>query len=282
MEEVRLIAIPTWRCNLKCSYCAYRVRKDGIIDIYHGLSTKALKEISPKHWILFFNSFSNALVEFTGGEPLLYNGLSEVVDSLSSKHKWAITSNTTLPNVVFNINPKRCKTWTASFHFESPKPFSDIEYFIDFLKQMREYGYQKIASTIVYLPWLHTEKDINFYISKFEEAKIPLNWHPYHFYKYKWSPHKIQIAKRLSPWFKPEWESYGISKICNAGQKYFVVDCDGTVYPCYSHMIFDSLRLGNIKEKWSPLKKKLNCENPCVFPCDYLTNKIKYVESNSL
>jgi hypothetical protein len=248
------------------------------LEVYRGLNTFLLNELDAEQWINFFSSLPETLIDFTGGEPLLFSGLTQITNSLSPKLKWAITSNCSLPKVIFSLNPKKCETWTASYHPESPKPFNNVDYFISLLLKMKDYGYRSVACTIVYLPWKHTELDIKFFTDKFKKAKIPLNWHPYHFVGYKWRPDKLKIANKLFPKFKPEWEPAGLTKTCNAGQNYFVINSDGTVYPCYSHMIFDSLRLGNITKSWSPLKSDMNCENPCVFPCDYLTNNIRYAE----
>jgi len=276
----RIIAIPTWRCNFHCSYCAYK-SKHNYVEAYQGLRRFELKEeLDAEQWLNFFSSISETegLIDFTGGEPLLYSKLPQIIDSLPPKWRWAITSNCSLLHVVFSLNPKNCETWTASYHPESPKPFNNIDYFIHLLLEMKEYGYRNVACTIVYLPWLHSHEHIKFYERRFKDAKTPLNWHPYHFYGFKWDKEKLKIAKKLSPWFKPEWEPHGAKKVCNAGQTYFVVNNDGTVYPCYSHLIFDSFKLGNICKEWSPLTSDLNCQIPCVFPCDYLTNKIKMEE----
>jgi sulfatase maturation enzyme AslB (radical SAM superfamily) len=277
---MRIIAVPTWNCNFNCPYCAYKKKCD-FIEAYTGLRKFSLNELPAKIWIDFFSVFDNCLIDFTGGEPLLYPKLAKIIDSLPAKCKWAITSNTSELNKVFSLDPADCQTWTASFHPYAPFPFSKLDFFLSLLQTMKNYGYINIACTIVYLPWQHTSKFIKSTSKRFKRAKIKLNWHPYHFHNYKWKKEELKIAKKLSPKFKPNWEPFGIRKICDAGKKYFVVNNDGTIYPCYSHLIFNTQKLGSIQNKWDLLNNEIDCLNPCIFPCDYLTNNIRYVRETS-
>jgi organic radical activating enzyme len=127
---MKLVWFPTWNCNNyggeRCPYCPYGIdREEGRLT-YQGEYTSALDEIDPEIVKAFFQKNCQAMdgwVEITGGEPLTYKALSDV---LNFDIRWAITSNTSIPAAIDRLIESgaiyRCFSWTASYH-----PFSGRE-----------------------------------------------------------------------------------------------------------------------------------------------------------
>jgi len=278
----RYLAIfPTWRCNLKCPYCAYRPQGD-YVDVYRGLSKIPMNEVAPDIWVNFLKGCANTLIDICGGEPLLYKELHKILDSLPASSKYAMTSNTTLFNQIFDLNPEKCLCWTASYHPSAPSPYSNIDWFLETLVEMKRYGFRHISCTIVYLPWKYTLQDMELFRKKVSN-RIKLEsvtWQPYSWPGYKWSCEKMEIAKKMYPQFKLDWEKRSQHKVCDAGINYISVNSDGMVYRCLSHLTFNGIKLGNISGDWSSLEKRTECFKPCVYPCDYLN--VECLEKNGI
>jgi len=271
-----VIAFPCWRCNLKCPYCAYNPKpQEGYVDVYTGASKIPMSEVSPREWIGFLAPFKETLVEICGGEPLLYDGLSQIIDCLHPTSKYAMTSNTTQLKTIFKLDPSNCYSWTASYHPSASEPYGDLDFFINVLQEMKRYGYRNVACTIVYLPWKYTSEYVASIQKRFKGEGIPLNWQPYVWKDYKWKPEHLAKAKELLPSYLPDWDD-GRLKTCGAGDTAFAVNCDGTVYRCLSTLTFNGDPLGNIKTGWNPIKSATECVSSCMWTCDYWNNDVRY------
>ena len=120
----KFIFIPTWRCNLRCPYCDYRPEGNA-----EGLKLRAFGkefdigvEILWPMWLLFLNRFRPYHLEMTGGEPLCYEGLPDLLAHLPLGSSWGITSNT-LDESCRRMLPQNCGGWTASYHYHSDEAF---------------------------------------------------------------------------------------------------------------------------------------------------------------
>lgn len=274
-----IIAFPCWRCNLKCPYCAYSPKpQQGYVDVYTGQSKIYMDELPPRDWIRFLSPFENSLIEICGGEPLLYNGLPQIIESLHSTSKYAMTSNTTQLKTIFKLDPNNCYCWTASYHPSSPRPYSDLDFFIGLLQEMKRYGFRNVACTIVYLPWKYTDEYVTSIQRRFKREGIPLNWQPYVWHGYRWKPEKRVMAEKLMSSYSPDWDDKR-PKICDAGASNFAVNSNGVVFRCLSNLTFGDFplgALGNINLGWTPLTEPEKCRSPCVYTCDYWNNNVSY------
>ena len=85
----RVRAYLTLRCNLNCEFCV-NTYVDG------GLKLLDYQLLSPAQWIRIFNSLGRDIV-ITGGEPLLYPGLDEIILGVNPKLDITIYSNLMVP-----------------------------------------------------------------------------------------------------------------------------------------------------------------------------------------
>jgi MoaA/NifB/PqqE/SkfB family radical SAM enzyme len=85
----RVRAYPTLKCNLNCEFCV-NTHVDG------GIHLREYQLLSPAQWIYIFNTLGREIV-ITGGEPLLYHGLGEIILGVNPKLNITIYSNLMVP-----------------------------------------------------------------------------------------------------------------------------------------------------------------------------------------
>jgi len=132
--ETRLIWSPTLLCQNyspgrsygdTCPYCCYGWDPQAKRFLYEGQPTMTT-ELAPYADVLGF-LWTNAstfdhYVEVTGGEPLLYPHLADMLGRDLSKWQWGITSNTQNTVAIRQLidasggHLMRCMSWTASYH----------------------------------------------------------------------------------------------------------------------------------------------------------------------
>lgn len=267
----------TYRCTYKCSYCPFcNVTDYG--EIYPKSSEK-----TPDEWIKILEKLPSMSFLLIGGEPLLYEGLGEVINHLPKKHSIiGLVSNLSLPIERYKkIKKKICLT--TSFHREFAKEDEFIEKILE-LKEFMWINSVNIVATPENIPFL-------------EELHKKLN------------PHKITIrvehlvktgfeytneeSKEISKYLvndrdlekkKNFYESY-LPKSCSAGKNYINIMPNADVYSCVGGMEYinalhrkgclkdDDLsryRLANLaNESFEFNSVQKPCNLPCVYVCDW-------------
>jgi len=254
-----IVVIPTWRCELGCPYCKYKQQLDGKSIEYLSNLYQVEKELTPDEWIKLLNSYSPAVFDFTGGEPLLYPGIVQVLNSLPL---WTITSNTLyLPP---GIDYSRCKSWTASFH-----PHISTELRGKFLENTYKISSQSIPLNINLVLTPKTFDSVLSWADSFNSStNVTVNVLPYYddkdfsWYKYPGlvermnrNPH-VRYEEKLFEYKGLEGNGY-----CKGGQHYFVLGPDGKAFRCLT-----DLHTGK-----QPISGLVNstCNDRCMFPCDW-------------
>ena len=275
----RYIAMfPTWRCNLHCPYCPYRQKPHhDVVDVYTGAAKITMTERPAHDWTQFLAPLEHTLVDVCGGEPTLYPGIARVLESLHPSSRYAMTSNTTQLPTAFKLNPNTCYCWTASYHPTATPPYGDLDFFIGVLHELRRYGFRRVACTIVYLPWKHTDTYVAEVQHRFHEEGIPLNWQPYVWHGYTWTPAQRATAEQLMPTYWPDWDAHR-PKRCDAGASAIAINSDGHIYRCLSTLTFGDPCLGDITAGWTPRTEPSPCRSPCVYTCDYWNNNVTYLD----
>lgn len=263
--KTKIIFIPTWRCQLSCPYCDYRI-KGGYLHCF-GRKIKLGMERHWMDWIKDLERFDPFLLEMTGGEPTMYNGLENLLASLPKKSEWAMTSNTL--NSVDKLPGNNCISWTASYHYHSDKLF------LDNCKRLKDKGIPvKITMVITPENFKTVKKKIKFFRKKFlihihPVLKKGFDWREYpNIWKdmHKLESKKVKVIKDIdSHWKEKRY------KECNAGGYYFMVFPNGRVFRCYSAILGQG-DLGYIWD-YKPDYKLRECGYPCVFPCDEMPVK---------
>lgn len=270
----KIIFIPTWRCQLNCSYCDY-----GYIDLAktNGYTLQAFdkqveigRELYWVEWLEYLDRFegSGYLLEMTGGEPTCYKDLPKLLRHIGHNSKWAITSNTLNSDIIKEMPLHNCLAWTASYHFHSDKEFERN------LFNIKRRGIMPRV-TIVFTPWNYEEafKKIKHFAQNFG-----VNIHPMLKQGFSWEKSgymrvwreaeqlardidSVQFINSISDEWKPERYD-----VCSAGRDYFCVMPDGQVRRCYSHLLAEKVE-GHIKD-FKPATEARPCGVDCMFPCD--------------
>ena len=284
-----IIWIPTWKCNYagkwKCPYCDYIWKNNGLeVDCFQGYRKLVFdRELTAKEWLDFVNSLEPSHFDFTGGEPLLYDGFLELINNLSDKHVWAITSNTSLlPLYLDKLNLEKCISWTASYHPYAPYPYSSPAWFIKRIKELKSRGVPVTITIVAYPPMLHLLDELVEYFERVCTVNVNLFYN--RFFDWKEHPDLLERVKKHidktafgQKWYKLELKKKDKVKMCNAGKKYAVFMPNGDVIRCYSGWVidYDRYKIGNITDSnFKFLSKEKECDIPCIFPCDYQQREV--------
>lgn len=100
---------PTWRCNLFCSYCQ-NLHATGIHNpVEH-------QGLTPQQWIAHLNRIGRN-VSISGGDPLAYPHLAEVVNGIDKRLEIVICTNLSTPNVLSVVQSfERPVTFDVTYH----------------------------------------------------------------------------------------------------------------------------------------------------------------------
>jgi pyruvate-formate lyase-activating enzyme len=259
-----VVVIPTWKCGLECPYCEYHQQPDNKSIIYTDVPYHVDKELSPEEWIKLLASFAPATYTFSGGEPLRYDGIVQVLNSLSS---WSITSNTL--HFTKDIDLSKCTTWTASFHPHITGTarktfFENIKYIKD----------QHVPIGVTIVAQLGTVDAVLGYADEIHKLGYNVHLHPYYDNKnFSWHEHPVEAQKLLaSPYLMYgenlfEYKGLEGDGICKGGRHYFAIGPDGKVFRCLTDLL-----LGRYETKIMvdvPDRCDMTCNDKCMFPCDW-------------
>lgn len=265
-RKTTIIFIPTWMCQLHCSYCDYKTirTESGYKLKCFGKQWNLGEQIPWQDWLMYLNRFRPYHLELTGGEPTVYSDLPYLLAHIPNDSSWAITSNTL--NDVSRFEPYGCVAWTASYHYH------DRDRFVGNVLSLKKKGIN-IRSTLVMTP-------DNFYemldtINNFRKLQIPVNIHPVLKQGFSWDKHSDLIS-RIREMHDGMWINF-VEQVpqgwnpkkcyrCEAGGKYFALMPDGTVLRCYSAILWNGV-VGHISD-YEPSVGLSKCDNPCIFPCD--------------
>ena len=211
-----VIVNPTWRCQLKCSYCWLPY-----VPLNRG------KERTAEEWIKALDKAlpDGGVVDFSGGEPLLYPGIIDIIVALGEMGIfWGITTNGLNGKAIDNLierEPKGCGVITLSDHQGNEKAWAN---------------YDKLAQT-AYPVKINRVSD--------GEEQNRVNIVDYQ----DWEHGKATDGKR---------------RLCSAGMHHWAVDPTGEVYRCLVALQTGQPSLGNmIDGTFEPLKRRKGCDFGC-------------------
>lgn len=113
---------PTWNCQLSCAYCSIRNSK---ID-------RSVEGVTRHQWAdaLRLAVPRGSIVDIAGGEPLLYEGIIDLLHALGTYGLiWAITTNAKASSIVHQIcneRPRGCACINVSDHPGNPEAHENI------------------------------------------------------------------------------------------------------------------------------------------------------------
>ena len=269
----KIIFVPTWRCQLKCSYCDYRIDKDGKLHAFDKIKNIG-RELEWFEWVQYLDRFEPLLLEMTGGEPTMYKDLNKLLLHLSGFSRWAITSNTLNRDAIKKLPAYNCHAWTASYHYHSDDDFM-TNLFI-----LRGKGIMPRVTIVITPENYNVAKEK---IKMFQVEGYGVNIHPVLKQDFDWAEHRdvwdgikgladgaqTMIVGDISDKWMPERH-----EMCSAGGDYFCLMPDGQVLRCYSQILTDDH--GVFIKDFEPVYEARPCSMDCMFPCDrQIANKTR-------
>jgi len=208
-----------WRCQLQCPYCLLphiKINRDGP---EHGWSewAVALRDHTPV----------GSILDFAGGDPLLFDGLPLLLSYLAETgRRWAVTTNALSDygvDELVRIHPNGCVVINVSDHpgnvnnaenvARLQKVFPVVFNRVDHPQAGRQH--KQITSFIPYQSWREgTELD-------------------------------------------------GIRRWCNSGTYHWVADPTGDVFRCNPHMATAQEPIGNLFKRTLRVPEPIICETGC-------------------
>lgn len=278
MKKNAFVFFNTWRCFLHCKYCDYSTKdyddKGGYTLECFGNSYRIEEEYHWAYWLALLNRWRPYHLDFCGGEPLIYEGIIELLEHFPPESTWAITSNTLATPVIKRINPTHNIAWTASDHFTKEDTF------INNLWILRKKGFS-LRVTVVFTP--DNYNDVLAKMKIYREMKIGVNLHPMFKQGFSWHEHadiynevkqkafelNSDNAINFVANIEKEFKGKGSHPACPGGSNYFSLSPDGKIYRCVSsYVVLNRPPLGHIKDM-EPTKLAQPCDGGCVFTCDF-------------
>lgn len=252
-----ILFMPTMRCNLRCSYCHFKHGQNGFeaYGKFHEISS----ELNWQDWLQYFNRWRPYFLEFTGGEPLMWKGFKNFIAHIPARCSWAITSNTLLD--VTSIPSKKCKSWTASYHYEAKEKFEKN------MEILKARGFPVSVSVVAKFGNIKDCIAEAFYFSSLgyrvnilRELNPNINWEGTE----QWRQIVALRAKGFNVVEDDIPPKYDFPKgfVCLAGKNYVCAMPDGKIYRCYSQAMLGE-PMGNI-ENVELLNKASECDCPCL------------------
>jgi len=291
-NNICLVVYPTMRCNFRCSYCCnyYPSSEDDIRPKYED-------ELLPEEWIGFFKkinqNYSNVVVNFNGGEPLLYKGIDKLIRKvINFNFDGSMVTNFSIFNRIDDIlnirNINRFK-FTITLH-----PTNNNFNFDKTLEYIRKFKEKDIKQRIVILGWPDNIKHYEEWKPIFKELNIPfwLKWCGGYEFDKKHIEYMVKEGAAKSTaqyldeigWNKMDFKkideniksSQDVKVYCDAGLSYMWLEPNGDILRCntlnFKHKDkYKKLAVGNIINKeWNPVKpnEMLCYHHKDCFGCD--------------
>ena len=122
----------TSNCNLSCWHCPMAKYRNSMSPDY------ALTNARLVPWIEKYIPSSDWIIELTGGEPALYQGIDELCEWLSSNHYRTLVKT----NGMLKITPRPSVIRVAAFHqLENPPKFFDRILIVDKIQRVEKEDY---------------------------------------------------------------------------------------------------------------------------------------------
>lgn len=258
----KILFIPTWRCNLRCSYCEYRTQDHcgtGYTAMVFGKPWKIARELAWDEWLAALDRFKPYHLEVTGGEPTLYPDLSKLIDGMPTGCTWSITSNSVNVEPAMSLNINQCIGWAASYHHGS------LRSFVANLVKVRS---KRINPKVTIVITPENFEDARKAIATLRREGFSINVHPVYRPVNVWPGHEdiwnkvhalegVNVIKTIEE---------GRFSYCSAGTDYFVALPDGKVARCLSAVATGSYTCDI--QGFQLFERQHPCSISCMFPCD--------------
>lgn len=208
----------SFRCQLSCPYCL----------LPHIKINRTAPEHSWAEWAVALRDYTpvDSILDFAGGDPLLFEGLAYLLDTLAKGgRRWAITTNaihTEGVDELLRVRPGGCVLVNISDH---PGSY-DCESNVDRLRAAYPVVFNRVDH-----PKAGQRRPITTVI-------------PY------------------QSW-REGTEIDGIRRTCDSGQRHWVADPSGDVFRCNPAMATAQKPIGNLFRRTVVLPEPVVCETGC-------------------
>ena len=272
-NKLHILFCPTLRCNYHCSYCMQV--KEGIPKDY-----KKSRELSVDQWEEAFSRLPPSRLLIAGGEPLLYEGLPDLLNRIAARHSLLGMVSNGSTNVHLLRQIRQPVTLNVSFHREH----TDEATFVQRIEELRQFAKVSvyIVATGENLPLVRELRQ------RFEARGVPLHVDPCTDMPVDYSAEQVQELRTVvTPDREMEWRGKVRSsyrKRCSAGRNYIWLNPDGEALSCgsgFGYTRFHSraplladrsvaqFKIGNVLDKQFRLRAKdVTCDLPCIDACD--------------
>ena len=218
---MHVVVNPTWRCQLSCRYCW----------LPHTAIRRTAKEHTWQQWAKALSGTlpPESIVDFSGGEPFLFDGLPKLLAVLAEHETgWAVTTNALETDAIRRLayqRPGYCAAINVSDHAGNHRAVANIAL-------LMEAGY-RVA------------------INRLDHAA---------------AGHHVDNASGLLPF--QDWKRGtaldGKRRACNAGVNHWVADPSGDVWRCMVSMQLGHPPVANL---FRPPGERVQIEQVCDFGC---------------
>ncbi len=258
------------------------MRRENSYVTFGSKSLPIQRELTPREWVRGMHKVRASapvrpLWDMTGGEPLLYDGLGEMLQGARSYSDWSITSNTRLTrqlHELFKYNIDIPGSWTGSWH---PRSGFSIDEFIENLKFIRALGTYTSVTIVLHRS---TKDTIKADLKRFQDEGFVTQIHLALIDGYDFADEQDQELRDLYVELRYLNRSFAENmdvtpdgvptpRNCLAGFRSVVVSSDGACYLCYEHAMRQSMKSIGRWGEWTPqAEKTAGCTWPCSFSCD--------------
>jgi len=204
------------KCNLNCPYC---VNEQGEVRA----SKSNFKYKDHKKWSSVINKIGKNVV-FTGGEPTIFPGFTELLNDIDKNIEIAIYSNLKFDVEPFILKIKRPLRFLISYHPQ----YGSVDIFIKNLLRLKSVKDYNI--TVHSILWKNQESFIKTIKDKFSDVGI-----------------KLFLDEDQLDDFEGSAQKY--KKKVRCSRTIILISPDGTRYPCVSKMIRQKSPMKNIFEE---------------------------------
>ena len=260
----------TMACNFKCAYCWQEQHQR------HG-ELLPVKFIDHDKWVNAWKRLSPNVLDITGGEPFLLPNFVQIVSSIASHSKIAITTNLShsLDEFINEVDPSRVVVITCSYHPSEYHKSSAItgDSFLGRCLLLKNSGYPVNVNCVAWPDQMYLIPSV---IATFKNNGLRIHIDPY-------SPsthHRFSYSQKQLEYLRPYVvgnRSKAIAGLitdkpvrCSGGIDHITVWQDGTAWRCLRDMESKINPLGNIfDESFALLDSPLACfvRNKCA-GCD--------------
>lgn len=295
-----IVVYPTMRCNFRCDYCCnyYPSSENDIRPKYEN-------EISTEKWISFFEDvnkkFSNVVVNFNGGEPLLHKDIDILIQkTIDLGFSGSIVTNFSVYTKIDKLlNIRNIDKFQFTITLHPINHGFNFDKTLEYIKKFKDRGIQQ---RIVILGWPGNIQYYKKWKSIFNDMDIPfwLKWCGGYDYDQEHVKYlvregagkstaqyldEIKWRQEMANFKKLEEDNKSISPIkktgktnvyCDAGLSYMWIEPNGNILRCntlnFKHKDkYERLVIGNIITKdFDPVSvEEMSCNHhKDCFGCD--------------